>query len=335
MIEAAIAADLVTRLTDDAVRKVMGKQSDFVVMPAVKLDIAKRKSVIIYDAVFKNIKAGLMRDGVVKVAGFGTIEKVEPRAMVEVGAQPGPGVTNVWPIFWGRAHRVGVENRAAVAMPYSWRGEDFPFDSQNGKFFWGKDWKDGEIFISNGNKPFEVRVDYSGPRGNGSYFVGFMNFAKRWVCILTGDPVHGETYEAAALDNNLSSLRNGLTDDYILENLGRYVAASVDDYARIAARPWSDAEIRDAAQEKFFGIDEGRILSTYPRRVRLYQYETDHPLSWRQIHKMPLSDFVRDFIFLKGELEADGSWPVKSRGNDTTIKIKFARDVLDRIALIV
>lgn len=319
-LEAVIAQSLAADLSDDDVRKALGKDFDFVVSDAARLLVASRKAGRVYDLIFETIKVQALAGEKVYLSGLGVFglsesEGVLAGAVHPVGVNSGPLVAG-WELRKETREAVLIcgDNKAGAGAAWSFGSEWLSWSL--GEFLiidapylptWGAAAGEGLITF------FRIKsqlIRVSSPLRGASYFRsvgGFLAVVKGCFHVVGGrsylEILSGDSSELKAAANAFYGY------DYAGSAAGAWLAGAAE---RVGVDAESMPDAAAYSSEDLPGMSAAWMLKAYPREVVMMGMEGSAAghLSWGPVEWLSGDEFRERFRWSRDSLIAQGyDWP--------------------------
>lgn len=343
-LELVIAEALVTEITDDEARRILGKAFDFVVTPAARRVIAERKAGRVYEAIFSTILEQVSSGDTVFLSGLGAFKLAET-----AGAGAGavfPGGVNLGPV------RAGYELRPEMREAVFICGDD--------KTGPGAAWSfDGEWLSWSAGEFSTIDVPYL-PTSGAASGEGLITFFKiKSQLIRVTSPLRGPSYFRSvggfwAVVKGCWHVVDGRYFLEILSGDSSELKAAANafhgyDYAGSAAGAWLsgavervgvDSEKMPAAaafhSEDMPGMSAAWMLKGYPREVVMMGEEGEeagHP-SWGPVEWFSAAEFNLRYGSSRAFWESVGVvWPELPVASNKAVRVTCRFDEEVKAAL--
>lgn len=327
-------------ITDEEVRYQLGKIDEFEVSDAARIEVLERKARKIYGAIFSTITKKLAKREVVSISGFARFENVGNGDAVLVAKTDGG---RGWTVI-NKNDQIYMERRTASVPLNLWEGgavrdrvdanalaegvthyydantaRSYPWDvdmwvsgafmnlvtgvdiTATSKFGYQRNWQVGGLAIM-----IYVRR-YRRPSGSGDQDLVYSAYpgqgARLWAAIKAAFP--------------------NVPDKELRAGMGRTYAASIDDYAMMAARGLDYLSEEAVASEDVVGVTARAAVAGWPRSVRMVAKSNGGNLTHYEVGEVSVEEFVATWGWDEARLRADGSWPERSRNFRRGVRATF------------
>lgn len=338
-LESAIAQALAVDFSDDDVRRVLGKEFDFVVSAAARLMVAERKAVSVYDAIFGTIAARLAAGESVDVRGLGLFARSESAGVgagavipQEVGGGPLIGDmvlvnerqdAEILPGNWagGSAGSYVFVNADPVGVPlyenYCWPIATAQYSSpvvpQSGPSVPGW-WR-----TSAGRQRVKINCTGAGDR---FYMVGGLPVVEFGTVERVIDNVNNY-YWMTVLPSDIGDYWAKFAPDYLAKFVGYWVPIGVDNLPMMQAR-----RAEHWRYQELYGLTAEQIAAGFPRVVkRVKRPGPGGAFSYSDVEWLSGDEFRERWKYSKAYLVSQGyAWPEvpAARNRNTRITCSFA-----------
>lgn len=348
LIIAAIAETVAPEFaSDEAVRFELNKVFDFVVTPAVRAAVIKRKSERIFNAIFKIMRDEIVSGVPVSINGFATIWRDKPEEGWPISIERGS--YSMRPIM--PADIKIRESRAAAVMPGNWTGQGLAAEYEIA----GMTYAEGTTHDYNSSTGVSTLINGSVIAVSGDviglfnsalvtavgsdgisrqYPVGVLSivvYVERQLRPVTNQygGVYLQMYYLPVADQaaRLAAARAGKGPGEIAANLGGFVPMGPDEWGLIKDREVTSLDPIEISWESFRGITADKILAAYPRvRTVIRVYSTVY-----EVRRIPPEVYRANFGFRETYLKSIGAWPERSRNSGNIVSADFRKEFIDAI----